>query len=281
MRKFSGLALLLFLLTMGSVLSAQSLKILHAPSNTKSLESGKLLAADYNLLAEEKISLESNMSRLIVWDELDGLCIVQAKKLSDRKWKTSGTVKELKTPMSALPLKDRDATFSSLSDLKKRFEDRDYLILGNSYLIAKKGQFRPSGDTVVFVHYRDAIDNMQVSRKLEFASDTLLLYPKLILDNNGMALKAEHTSNFELLWIDRITHDLGPLCAFNCVMPDNEIVSREVGLLLGQLAEKRMSTEEMKPWVNAFLTASFGQADAHNIEQWLVANFPLTFSTPR
>ena len=268
-----------FLVLLGHLgLSAQAVKILFAPANMRSAESGKILVADDNLLAEEKITMPNYDASLIVWDELDGLCELKARQVSGKKWKISGTVGELNQPITALTLPYVNDKFGNLSDLKTHFEGRNFLILGKSWLIAQENGFRVNGDTVIFVHYRDAYDHLQVSRKLEFASDTLLLYPELILDNNGAQVKAENTSNFELLAIDRNSHDLQPICSFNLQLPNNEQLAKEVGLLLDKLAAKNMPAEEMKIWIYTFLKAAYGEADRHNFEEWLLQNFQLTFS---
>lgn len=258
-------------------LHSQTLKILYASENVKSQESGKVLLSDYKLLGEEKIILPSNRSQLIVWDEFEGMCLVKGQSQKGGRWKLTGTVNELKVPMTALPMKERNEYFGSLGELRARLEGQNFLILGDSWLICKPGEFRPDGDTVVFVHYRDAIDNLQASRKLEFGSDTLLLHPDLILDNNGVRVKAENTSNFELLWINRVTHEMEPMCSFNCIMPDDEKLSSEVGLLISLLSQKQYSADGMKPWIHAFLSTAYGNADRHNLEEWLVLNFPYTF----
>ena len=77
-----------FLVLLGHLgLSAQAVKILFAPANMRSAESGKILVADDNLLAEEKITMRNYDASLIVWDELDGLCELKARQVSGKKWK--------------------------------------------------------------------------------------------------------------------------------------------------------------------------------------------------
>jgi hypothetical protein len=256
--------------------AAQSIKILHAPHGTRSLESGKALQADYNLLAEEKISLPDANAKVLVWDEFDGLCILKAQQ-KGKKLVTEGTVKSFKQQLDPTPLWPRQPNLGSISGIKLHLENRELLLLGDSYFILDSNQIRLDGDIVFWLHFREEFTGGQIDRPLLALHDTLLFYPRLILEDNGIPIDPRDVRKFDLYYMHKNQMDFNPVCSFDMIMPSNTQLSHEVGLLLDQLMEKGEPLGRQKAWVNTFLLEAFGRAETHNLEDWLGQNFPLSF----
>jgi hypothetical protein len=249
---------------------AQNFVVIHTTSQAKELTTGKKLELGQSLSETEKINLGDRYGRVVLWNKEKGVKLLIAKELEGNKWKTAGTLDELNQPLPTKPLMSYREHFASMADLATHFSGRKYLILGKTWLVAD-APYHITGDTVLFFKYERPKADIEVNRKVERRGDSLLLDPKFILDMNGTPVPADDARNFQLYWLDKKTKGYQELARFDFVFVEEEVLRKEVGVLIVQLLTVK---SDIRPTVEQFLIAAYGIPDDHNLDEWLRRYFP-------
>lgn len=263
--------MVLLVLLIWNVASAESLTVLYATAGTTAgLKKSNLSTGDA-LPPTDEIHFTDRFGKLALWSQSEGLLLLTPKEQPDGKWKTSGTLAELKQPLPEV--RTYEASFSNMEGLKQHFKDRRYLLLDRSWLLATP-PFDLSGDTLLFIKYERPKANMQVSRKLEHHGDSLLLDPKFILDMNGVPVPMDDAEHFQLYWLDLKTRGYLELVRFEFVFVEEATLVSEVSNLLTQLKRSKMPRGDQAVILQQFLTAVHGTPDPHNFKLWMAQHFP-------
>jgi hypothetical protein len=263
--------LLMILLLFKVYLQAQKLTVVYCTPGCRHVEDGKVISIGDMVSDTETLSVDSQLGRIVLWDRTQGLHLLTAKSLDQKKWKTMGTMSELDTTIS-VPTGYQER-FQSMDEVIAHFKDRRYLLLERSWLISSP-PYNLKGDTLLFIRYERPKTNIQVTRKLESRGDSLLLDPKFILDMNGRRVPPDDANHFRLCWIDKKTLDYKELTPFEFIFADQATLQGEVGFLIDLMAKAGSARTEIEATVYQYLNAIHGCPDPHNMNHWLQQHFP-------
>lgn len=253
-------------------LRAQTYTVLHATSNCQLVSSGAAVLPGQVLNATDVVDLGTRHGLIVVWGGPLNLKSLRSVEQPGNKWRTTGTIMDLKAlPIAAKP-ESYQEHFSNMDELIRLFDRRRYLLLDKSWLIADPG-FRLKGDTVLFYKYDSPRANIQVSRKVEHRHDSLLLEPRYILDMNGKPVAPDDATNFELYWLDLKTKGYKQLARFNYVFVKEQVLLDEVGRLV-KLVQTADNEADVHKEVMRFLVETYGIPDPHNYRRWMGQHFP-------
>jgi hypothetical protein len=250
---------------------AQKLTVVYCTPGCRHVEDGKAISVGDTVSNTETLSVDSQLGRMVLWDRNQGLHLLTAKPLEQKKWKTMGTMSELDTTIS-VPA-GYEERFQSMDEVIAHFKDRRYLLMERSWLIAMP-PYDLKGDTLLFIRYDRPKTNIQVTRKLESRGDSLLLDPRFILDMNGRRVPPDDANHFRLCWIDKNTKNYKELTPFEFVFVDQATLHKEVGFLIDLMAKAGSAQTEVEATVYRYLNAIYGCPDLHNMNHWLEKHFP-------
>jgi hypothetical protein len=274
-----GKFFLLMGLTLGLAwrMQAQLVVVLHTSKGATF--NAKALTVGQKLNPTDKLNLADKDAVVVGWQENVGLVMLQPKVLPDKKLQNAGTVAEFQAPVVGATPSVEVGRMRNLEDLKQHFNQRNYLILGKTWLLTEPKSAITSADTMLFFKFDDTRNQTMLSRKLDRKADTIMIDPASFLIVNGMAIKKEDARNYRVFWICPKNKKFGEVCAFKMALPDEAPVKQEVQALLGLQGSSTLSTKDLLTRVENFLGAAYGVPDRHNLVAWLKQQFPKSFGS--
>ncbi len=251
---------------------APQMTVVHVAGQVSLTADSKPLAVGQSLGGTDVIAFARDSKGVVVWQPATGLVYLKPKEaLAGADAQLTGAAASFVTPMVAPTHPPRLEHFASTAQLKPHFQGRKYLLLGKSWLIADPS-FPLAGDTLLMVKFRNLSANVQVSRRLEYSRDTLLLDPKLILDMNGKPVDAALASDFRLWWYHKPTNTYDEITYLQFVFADEAQLKSEIQVLLAQMQDQPATVQDAA--VRLLIETCYGEPDAHNYKAWTDRYFP-------
>ena len=190
---------------------------------------------------------------------------------------TSGNSAEFKKSKSnylpsATKISMRAAVISPGGNDPKYYFEGDYVILDEIKIQIDKDTYPLTDKKYLFMTYN--FDNKIINKKLAFKDDTLFINKKDLLIVDGRIIPGPQINLITLMYYSE-GEENSPIrvCSFTPVFPDNNTLSREIGIILDQL--------EMNPYKDkfnessAFIKEFYGKVDENSLKRWLYDNFRL------
>jgi hypothetical protein len=248
-----------------------ALTALHVTGQARLTQANKPIASGQKFKNTDAISFGDRHSKVIAWHPTRGLLSFHPQAEASPKAGLQGPAASFGNAATPLNHAARLEHFSTTMGLKPHFQGRKYLVLGKSWLIADPA-FKPEGDTLILLKYRNIKQNFQTGHRIEFKGDSLQIDPKSMLDLNGKLLDARELSDYRLWWYSLSNKKSGEITYLEFVFADEAQVEEEVKLLCRLMQDKPGPAQVQ--WARLFVEIAFGEADAHNYDRWMAAHFP-------
>ncbi len=246
--------------------------VLHVAGTVRTVADSKPIHVGQQLASSDVITFVGENSSFVGWQPSIGLIsVAPAPSRQGGKPKMTDELFDLTSSVKILSHSTRLQQFDHVSQLAAHFQGRKYPLLGRSWIVSKP-PFKVKGDTVLLLKFRNIAENFQVSHKLHFSGDTLLLDPASFLDENGTPVNAKNVSDFRLWWYDKATKTYAEIAYFEFVLWDQAQVRSEIDRLLGFL-QGQSQTEKQRD-VKLFAYWCYGELDEHAYLEWMQRNYP-------
>jgi hypothetical protein len=225
----------------------------------KHSKSNKALFTGDKVFSNEKLKFAQNTSKAALINKDKGRFMLQHTE--------SGTVSAGLMP-ALNNVSSRAGALLNAIDLKKHFEDK-YLIL-NGYEIEISSKSFPM-DEKNFFFLRFDYKGEEISKKISFKENKLLLNPDEILKIDGKAISLKEGTKMSLNYRNSSDNTSTQISVFEPVFVNEKILKDECKLIAFELGSETNS-ESKKEHILAYLTENYGKAHQESLYNWLKQN---------
>jgi len=259
-----NLLLILIVVLVALSLRAQDFKVIHVNGNIVVESTQKSLVRGNAFKASEQFLYKSNNAKAVVVNTKIG-------KRYILKGDAGSTYRKVNLIPSMNNISSRGGALNNRLDLKNHFQG-EYVIL--DALKAKiNSQVFPMDDSHFF-YIRYLYKGEQISKKLNYNKDTLIIDKESLLKVDGKPILNEDITDMELFYYSKdgenVTSSLIS-SSFYPVFPDNNNLKEEVEILISTLKNK--DKDYVIEQIAGYISEVYGKPNKENIKSWYERNF--------
>ncbi len=228
----------------------------------KHTKNNKALFTGDKVLSNEKLKFAENSSKAALISKQKGRFMLQAS--------VSGTVNEGLLPALS-NVSSRAGALLNTIDLKNHFADK-FLVLNGCSIQISSSSFPMNDENFFFLRFD--YNGEEISKKLSFNGDNLLLKADEILKIDGKAITLKAGTKVALMYRNAKDETSAAISVFEPVFVNEKVLKDECKLIIYELGNE-LDSESKKEQILAYLTENYGKPHQENLNSWLKQNFAL------